>query len=77
MLHSIEGIIDFRITFYKQEGNPYLVFEVETLPTDSDSIKNMLEKMIQTAFLFKPLIKIVPKGTLPRLEMKSKRFIQI
>ena len=77
MLHSIEGIIDFRITFYKQEGNPHLVFEVETLPTDSDSIKNMLEKMIQTAFLFKPLIKIVPKGTLPRLEMKSKRFIQI
>ena len=77
MLHSIEGILDFRITFYKTEGNPHLLFEIETLPTDSDSIKNMLEKKIQTAFLFKPVIKIVPTGTLPTQELKSKRFIQI
>lgn len=77
MLHSIERILDFRITFYKTEGNPHLLFEIETLQTDSESIKNMLEKMIQTAFLFKPVIKIVPTGTLPIQEMKSKRFIQI
>lgn len=77
LLHAIEGIIDFRITFYKEEGNPQLVFEIETLPTNSESIKNRLEKLIQTAFLFKPVIKIVPKGTLPIQEMKSKRFIQI
>jgi len=77
MLHSIEGILDFRITFYKTEGNPHLLFEIETLQTDSESIKNMLEKMIQSAFLFKPVIKIVPTGTLPTQEMKSKRFIQI
>ena len=77
MLHAIEGIIDFRITFYKEDGNQQLVFEVETLPTNSESIKNRLEKIIQTAFLFKPVIKIVPKGTFPIQEMKSKRFIQI
>ena len=77
MLHSIDGILDFRITFYKTEGNPHLLFEIETLQTDSESIKNMLEKMIQSAFLFKPVIKIVPTGTLPTQEMKSKRFIQI
>jgi len=77
MLHSIEGILDFRITFYKIEGNPHLLFEIETLQTDSESIKNMLEKMIQTAFLFKPVIKIVATGTLPTQELKSKRFIQI
>ncbi len=76
-LHSIERIVDFRITFYKTEANPQLLFEVETLQTDAESIKDMVEKMIQTAFLFKPVIKIVPKGTLPRQEMKSKRFIQI
>ena len=76
-LHAIEGIVDFRITFYKTEANPQLLFEVETLQTDAESIKDMVEKMIQTAFLFKPVIKIVPKGTLPRQEMKSKRFIQI
>ncbi len=77
MIHSIEKILDFRITFYKTEGNPHLLFEIETLQTDSESIKNMLEKMIQTAFLFKPFIKIVPTGTLSTQEMKSKRFIQI
>jgi phenylacetate-CoA ligase len=77
MLHSIEGILDFRITFYKTEGNQNLLFEIETLQTDYESIKNMLEKMIQTAFLFKPVIKIVPTGSLPTQEMKSKRFIQI
>ncbi len=77
MLHSIEGILDFRITFYKTEGNPDLLFEIETIQTDSESIKNMLEKIIQTAFLFKPVIKILPTGTLPTQEMKSKRFIQI
>ena len=76
-LHSIERIVDFRITFYKTEANPQLLFEVETLQTDAESIKDMVEKMIQTAFLFKPVIKIVPNGTLPRQEMKSKRFIQI
>ena len=76
-LHAIEGIVDFRITFYKIEANPQLLFEVETLQTDAESIKDMVEKMIQTAFLFKPVIKIVPNGTLPRQEMKSKRFIQI
>ena len=76
-LHAIEGIVDFRITFYKTEANPQLLFEVETLQTDAESIKDMVEKMIQTAFLFKPVIKIVPNGTLPRQEMKSKRFIQI
>ena len=77
MLHTIGELLDFRITFYKTNGNPHLLFEIETLQTDSESIKNMLEKMIQTMFLFKPVIKIVPKGTLPRQEMKSKRFIQI
>jgi len=77
MLHAIKGLMDFRITFYKTEGNPDLLFEIETLQTDSESIKNMLEKMIQTAFLFKPVIKILPTGTLPTQEMKSKRFIQI
>ena len=76
-LHSIERIVDFRITFYKTEANPQLLFEVETLQTDSESITDTIEKMIQTAFLFKPVIKIVPNGTLPRQEMKSKRFIQI
>lgn len=76
-LHAIEGIVDFRITFYKTEANPQLLFEVETLRTDSESITDTIEKMIQTAFLFKPIIKIVPKGTLTRQEMKSKRFIQI
>ncbi|NBR04425.1 MAG: phenylacetate--CoA ligase family protein [Planctomycetes bacterium] len=77
MLHSIEGIIDFRITFYKTDGKPELLFEVETLPNISHSIRDKLDKLIQTTFLFKPIIKIVPDGSLPRQEMKSKRFIQI
>ncbi len=77
MLHSIDGILEFRITFRKSDGNSDLMFEIETLPSDSELIKTRLEKVIQSAFLFKPLIKILPKGTLPRQEMKSQRFIQI
>ena len=77
MLHSIDGILEFRITFRKSDGNSDLMFEIETLPSDSELIKTRLEKVIQSAFLFKPLIKILPKDSLPRQEMKSQRFIQI
>ena len=77
MLHSIAGILEFRITFRKSDGNSDLMFEIETLPSDSELIKTRLEKVIQSAFLFKPLIKILPKDSLPRQEMKSQRFIQI
>ena len=77
MLHSIAGILEFRITFRKSDGSSDLMFEIETLLSDSELIITRLEKVIQSAFLFKPVIKIVPKGTLPRQEMKSKRFIQI
>lgn len=75
-LHAINGVIDFKITFDNSAMASNLTIEIETDSTAPDSLKKLVEQEIQAKFLFKPIVKILPEGTLPKQELKSKRFIK-
>ncbi len=77
LMHKMDEITEFRITFKKSEIMPELLFEVETSEINYEKVQTLVESAVINLFLFKPKVNVLPVGSLPRQELKSKRFIQI
>ena len=72
VVRAVPGIVEYRVTVTRRGEMPELEMHVET-PDDSASQK--LERALSAAFALRvPVIRVDP-GTLPRFEMKARRWV--
>jgi phenylacetate-CoA ligase len=77
ILRSINGITEFRIAVRQCAELPDLEIEFESsLPDDANAMIDRIVAAFQDQLHFKPRVKQVPDGTLPRFEMKAKRWVR-
>jgi phenylacetate-CoA ligase len=70
-------IVEFRITARQGSSLTELKIEIESAPgTDGCAISQKLSESIRDRFNFKPTVEVVDSETLPRYEMKSRRFVR-
>ena len=66
-------VAEFQIEVEMTPGRTELILHIET----ADSVVGeRLERAVQTAFHFRPMIRLAPPGSLPRSEMKSRRLLR-
>lgn len=66
-------IQEFQIEVDDSPGHTELILHIEAL---DDGVRDRLERDVQTAFHFRPMIRIAAPGSLPRSEMKSRRLVR-
>jgi phenylacetate-CoA ligase len=71
VLRRFPEVAEYRVEVDESRTMPVLRIELETVET---SLLERVERTIRDELLFRPELTIVPPGTLPRFEMKSKRW---
>ncbi|MFM7152362.1 MAG: phenylacetate--CoA ligase family protein [Gemmataceae bacterium] len=77
ILHRIQAVEEYQIEI--DESNPLadLVVRIEIAGEASpEETASVVEKEIRGELLFRPRVEVVPVGTLPRPEMKSRRIVK-
>ncbi len=70
-------VVEFRATARQAPAMTELKIEIESSPgSDGDAISKKLSEVIRDRFNFRPVVVAVAAGTLPRYEMKARRFIR-
>jgi phenylacetate-CoA ligase len=70
-------IVEFRATARQALALTELKIEIELAPgADREAISKKLSETIRDRFNFRPMVVAVADGTLPRYEMKARRFIR-
>ncbi len=77
LIRQHEGVDEFRVTVITRQQMAELQIEIECANNvDSDNICQMMSADFQQQLGLRPIIKAVPQHTLPRFELKAKRFIK-
>lgn len=77
LVRGVNGVAEFRFHVDSRDAMPQLVLELE--PADGADAATMVQnatEAIQDRLHFKPLVRTVATGTLPRTEMKSRRYLK-
>lgn len=70
-------VAEYRVTVEQKEALPELKIEIEPDPAlqDVESLRATLERAFQDGFALRIPVQVTPPGTLPRFELKAKRWI--
>jgi phenylacetate-CoA ligase len=81
---ALEGVIrrfadvaEYRVELVRNGSLASLRVEVEPAAGAGDGVAERVERAIRDAFLFRAEVSAVPPGSLPRFEMKARRFRQV
>lgn len=80
VLRRFSELAEYRVTWRPTGGHAELLVEVEPVSSalcESSAAQRWAERIareIQAAFLVRPTVYVVPPGTLPRFELKARRF---
>jgi len=74
MVREFAEIEEFQVQVCKQREMADLHFEIEVRGTSGKQVAEALARLIQQRIQVKPTVELVPRGSLPRYEMKSRRF---
>ena len=75
LVRKCEAVEEFRITVSTEREMAHLTIELEiSKNADEKASRHTVDQAIQIELSLVPEIKVVPSGTLPRFEMKAKRF---
>ncbi len=75
LVRQCEAVEEFRITVSTEREMAHLTIELEiSKNADEKASRHTVDQAIQIELSLVPEIKVVPSGTLPRFEMKAKRF---
>ena len=78
LIRQHEGVDEFRVTIITRQQMAELQIEIECADSiDSDNMCQAMSADFQRQLGLRPIIKAVPCHTLPRFELKAKRFIKI
>jgi phenylacetate-CoA ligase len=77
ILRELPGLAEFRITAGQQGSLGELRIEIERRPdADLVGLRQAAEKALRDRLNFRPDVRVVEPGTLPRFEMKAKRIVK-
>ena len=78
VVRAVNGVAEYRVEIRNESALSEVKVQVEPLPGFSaeETLAGELEAKLRTAFALRIPVSIVPRGTLPRFEMKAKRWIR-
>jgi phenylacetate-CoA ligase len=79
VVRTCPGILEYRVEVETRTALPEIKVKVEISPehTDTVGVVKRLETALRTTFALRIPVSIVPAGSLPRFEMKSKRWARV
>ncbi len=75
VLHRFRDLVEFRIGIDRSSTLPVLRIEVEPAPQAAPDLAERVDQAIRDAFHFRAEVRTVSPGSLPRFEMKARRFL--
>jgi phenylacetate-CoA ligase len=77
ILHRFTEVVEYRVEIDQTEALPVLRIDVEIAPgTDGQAIARHIDRAIRDELLFKAELRAVPPGSLPRYDMKARRWVR-
>ncbi len=78
ILRSFEEVAEYRVHLIQTTDLPELSIEIEAVEkcADDRSLARAVEKKLQTALSLRVPVRCVARGTLPRFEMKARRWVK-
>lgn len=78
LIRGIDGVVEYEVEIHGESGLDELVLKVETSPrTSFDSLAASLAEACRSQLNLRLEIEEVPAGSLPRYELKSRRYKRI
>ncbi len=79
IVRGFPGVAEYRVEIFSQQALPEMKMQVELVPAckDEAEVAAHLEAALQKAFALRIPVIIVPGGTLPRFEMKARRWVRV
>jgi phenylacetate-CoA ligase len=74
IIRRFKEVDEFRVTVYREREMDEMTVEVELLEGADSTLAVAISQAIDTALSFRPNMRLVPRGQLPRFELKSRRF---
>jgi phenylacetate-CoA ligase len=74
IVRGIEGISEYRVTVTNARTLPEISIEIETGTNNSRHVGEELQKQFEISMSLRVPVQLVPAGTLPRFEMKARRW---
>jgi len=77
ILRGCAGVAEFRLEIDERDALTQLNIEIEPVPeSDANLVRQSVGDAIRDRLNFKPGIRTVEPGTLPRFEMKARRVVR-
>ncbi|MEO8425755.1 MAG: AMP-binding protein [Verrucomicrobiota bacterium] len=78
IIRASDAVAEYQVTVHSTQTLPELSIQVEPSANreDSQALVEQLEKKFQTAFSLRIHVSAVSRGTLPRFEMKARRWVR-
>ena len=79
IIRSCGGVAEFRVEIPSDRTLPELTIKAEAFPGQQEpkELAERLEAALRSAFALRIPVSIVPSGTLPRFEMKARRWVRV
>ncbi len=80
IIRSFDDVAEFRIEVSTRKAMQHLKIDVEPTPAAADRTGELIDRIAETIKLrlnFRPEVLSVPVGSLPRFELKGRRFFRI
>lgn len=79
IIRSADGVLEYQVQVSNAQSLTELNLQIEPRPDCNDpaTLAAKLEKHFLTQFTLRVPVTIVPPGTLPRFEMKAKRWVKV
>jgi phenylacetate-CoA ligase len=75
LIREYEAVIEFRVTVATRHEMRELQIEIEVADgADAEAIRSGVERSVQYALAFHPIVTLAERGSLPRYELKARRF---
>ena len=78
IVRKFEEIAEYRVEIYSERGMQEIQLEIEPVE-NCRSTKNLIERLqnaLRVTFSLRIPVKVAPVGSLPRFEMKAKRWVK-
>lgn len=76
IIRAHDGVLEYQVRISAVQALMELSLQIEAKP-GCDGVAAKLEKSFQSQFALRVPVTLVPSGTLPRFEMKAKRWVRI
>ena len=75
VLSQLSGIAEYRVYIDKTSALPEIRLEIEPTPDASANLTEQATDLLRNHFLLRIPVELVPAGSLPRFELKARRWV--